>query len=184
MNRTSRRHEILGRVIRTARGAAIAVALALMVTAPAAAAQPTRTVSSLGPVGHFPAGTGCEFDVTAYRSGRTAVTDFSDGREAIETHYIDYTMVNDANGKAFAINFVHHEVDRYDAANDVIRGRSSGDTIFTFVPGDVGPDGATVDHVFSIYAKGTVTYVIDGTTFATLAISIQGKYTDICAALS
>ena len=120
----------------------------------------------------------------AYHSGRTAITDFSDGREAIETHYIDYTIVNDANGKTFVTNLVHHEVDWYDAANDVIRGRSSGDTIFTFLPGDVGPDGATVDHNFSIYAKGTVTYVIDGTTFATLAISIQGRYTDICAAIS
>jgi len=172
------------RLTRSARGALIAVVLALLVAAPAAAAQPTRTVHSPSPVGHYPAGTGCEFDVTAYRSGRTANTVFSDGREVVETHYIDYTMVNDANGKTFVINFVHHEVDRYDAANDVIHGRSSGDTIFTFVPGDVGPDGATVDHIFSIYAKGTVTYVIDGTSFATLAISIQGTYTDICAALS
>ena len=172
------------RLIRSARGALIALVLALLVAAPAAAAQPTRTVHSPSPVGHFPAGTGCEFDVTAYRSGRTANTYFSDGREVVETHYIDYTMVNDANGKTFVIDFVHHEVDHYDAANDVIRGRSSGDTIFTFVPGDVDPDGATVDHIFSIYAKGTVTYVVDGTSFATLAISIQGRYTDICAALS
>ena len=27
-----------------------------------------------------------------------AVTVFSDGREAYETHYIDYMIVNDANG--------------------------------------------------------------------------------------
>lgn len=174
----------LGRSQRAARGALIAVGLALVVAAPAAAAQPTRLTHTPGPVAHYPAGTGCEFDVTAYQNGRTTITDFSDGREAIETHYLDYTIVNDANHKTFVTNFIHHDVETYDAANDLIRGRTSGDTIFTFAPGDVGPDGATVDHIFSIYAKGIVTYVIDGTTFATLAISIQGRYTDICAAIS
>lgn len=172
------------RLIRLARGAVIAAVLALIVAAPAAAAQPTRTVHTPGPVSHYPAGSGCEFDVTAYHTGRTTVTDFSDGREAIETHYIDYTIVNDANGKTFVSNLVHYEVDWYDAANNVYRGQSSGDTIFTFWPGDVGPDGATVVHNFSIYAKGTVTYVVDGTTFAVLAITIRGTYTDICAAIS
>ena len=168
---------------RTAVGLVVLVALALVAASPAAAAQPTRTVHSPGPVSHYPAGSGCEFDVTAYHTGRTAVTDFSDGREAIETHYIDYTIVNDANGKTFVTNLVHHEVDWYDDANN-IAGRSSGDTIFTFLPGDVGPDGAIVDRNFSIYIKGTTTYVIDGATFATLAITIQGTYTDICAAIS
>ena len=50
--------------------------------------------------------------------------------------------------------------------------------------GAFGPDGAIVDHNFSIYAKGVVTYIVDATTFTTLAISIQGRYTDICAAIS
>ena len=184
MNRNSRRILIPGTLTRPARGAFIALVLALMVAAPAAAAQPTRTVYSLDPVSHYPAGTGCVFDVTAYRSGRTALTEFSDGRAAFETHYIDYAIVNDANGKTFVTNLVHHEVDWYDAANDVYRGQSSGDTIFQFMPGDVGPDGGIVDHVFAIYIKGTVTYVVDGTTFATLAITIHGSATDICAAIS
>lgn len=173
-----------GRSARAAWGAVIAVTLALLWAGPAAAAQPTRLTHSPGPVSHYPAGSGCEFDVSAYHTGRTTVVDYSDGREVFETHYIDYTIVNDGNGMAFVTNLIHHEVDRYDAANDVYRGVSSGDTIFTFLPGDVGPDGGIVDHNFSIYAKGTVTYVVDGTTFRTLGISIQGRYTDICAAIS
>ena len=177
-------HRTFGRPPRAAGGAVIAVALALLWAGPAAAAQPTRMTHSPGPVSHYPAGSGCEFDVTAYHTGRTTVIDYSDGREVFETHYLDYTIVNDANEKTFVTNLIHHEVDRYDAANDVYQGQSSGDTIFTFWPGDVGPDGTTVDHNFSIYAKGTVTYVVDGTTFATLAITIQGRYMDICAAIS
>jgi hypothetical protein len=168
----------------TARGALMALVLALVLAAPAAAAQPARTLHSPDPVRHFPAGTGCEFDVTVYQRGRTAITDFSDGREAIETDYIDYTIVNDTNSKRFVTNLVHHEVDWCDAADNVYRGQSSGDTIFQSLPGDVGPDGGIVDHAFAIKIKGTVTYVVDGTTFATLAITIHGRATDICAAIS
>ncbi len=87
----------------------------------------------LDPVRQFPAGTGCEFDVTAHRIGRTAITDYSDGRETVDAHYIDYTIVNDANGKRFVTNFVHHEVDRYDAAANVYRGQSSGVSIYQSV---------------------------------------------------
>jgi hypothetical protein len=174
----------MARLTRVARGALIALALALVVAAPAAAAQPTRTVVNLDPVRQFPAGTGCEFDVTAHRIGRTVITDYSDGREVIETHYIGYTIVNDANGKKFVTDFVHHEVDRYDAAANVYRGQSSGVSIYQFLPGDIGPDGQIVDHWFAINVVGTVSYVVDGTTFATLAITIHGRATDICAAIS
>ena len=56
--------------------------------------------------------------------------------------------------------------------------------ICQFLPGDDGPDGQIVDHWFAIKVVGTVSYVVDGTTFATSDISIQGRYTDICAAIS
>ena len=74
--------------------------------------------------------------------------------------------------------------DRYDAAANVYRGQSSGVSIYQFLPADVGPDGQIVDHWFAIKVVGTVSYVVDGTTFATSDISIQGRYTDICAAIS
>ena len=48
----------------------------------------------------------------------------------------------------------------------------------------VGNSTDDVDHPYAIAIWGTVTYVIDATTFATLAITIQGTYTDICAAIS
>lgn len=171
---------------RTALALGVLVALALVVAAPAAAVQPTRTVIALAPgVSHYPAGTGCTFDVTAYRQGgRVTVTDFSDGTEVTEVHNMHRTIVNDATGATFADNIEAHEVDRIDPVTGVITGSVNGQSIFTFAPGDVAPDGGTVDHTYSIAIWGTVSYVIDGTTFATLAITIQGPYTDICAAIS
>jgi hypothetical protein len=79
MNRIARRPLTLTRLPRTARGAIVAVALALFVAAPTAAAQPTRTVSALHPFVD-PAGTACAFDVAGEPTGGfIAETDFSDG---------------------------------------------------------------------------------------------------------
>jgi hypothetical protein len=78
----------------------------------------------------------------------------------------------------------YREVDRFDADAGVIRGSVTGQSIFQFAPGDVAPDGSIVDHTYAIFIQGKVSYVIDATTGATLAISIQGSYTDICAAIS
>jgi hypothetical protein len=68
--------------------------------------------------------------------------------------------------------------------NGLIRGTITGQFIFQFAPGDVGPDGTILHHLLALYIQGSATYVIDGTTFATLAITITGTATDICAALS
>ncbi len=176
----------MSRLTRTARGSVIAIALALVAAAPAAAVQPTRTVIVAGPVSHYPAGTGCDFDVTVYRSpgSRTTITDFSDGHEMLLNHATHRTIVNDATGAAFVETSAYREVDRFDADAGVIRGAVTGQSIFAFAPGDVAPNGSIVDHTYSIFIRGKVSYVIDATTFATLAISVQGSYTDICAAIS
>ena len=178
----------MGRMARRAAvGLGVPVGPGLLTAAPTAAVQPTKTVITLAPgVSHYPAGSGCTFDVTAYRGSgaRVTVKDFSDGTEVTETHNMHRTIVNDATGATFADNIQAHEVDRIDPVTGVITGSVNGQSIFTFAPGDVGPDGGTVDHTYSIAIFGTVSYVIDGTTFATLAITIQGPYTDICAAIS
>ena len=83
----------MARLTRSARGALIALGLALLVAAPAAAAQPTRTVHSPRPgrpLSQLAPGASSTSPPTAAAEQR--VTEFSDGREAVETHYIDYTM--------------------------------------------------------------------------------------------
>jgi ABC-type transport system substrate-binding protein len=173
------------RLTRSARSAVIALLLTLLVAAPAAAAQPTRTVIVAGPPTHYPAGEGCaDFAVSVYRplGGWTAITDFRDGRESLISHVIQRMITNDATGATFVETSIAHEVDRFE--NGQIVGMISGQFIWQFYPGDVGPDGAVLDHVLALYIQGSATYVVDGTTFATLEISIKGTITDICAALS
>jgi hypothetical protein len=77
---------------------------------------------------------------------------------------------------------ISHEVDRFE--NGQIVGVITGQFIWQFYPGDVGPDGVVLDHLLALYIQGSATYVVDANTFATLAITLKGTTTDICAALS
>jgi hypothetical protein len=174
----------MSRVGRVARGALIALGLAFVVAAPAAAAQPTRTVIVAGPVTHYPAGTGCDFDVTVYRTPNswTALTDFSGGSEMIINHAVQRRITNDATGAVFVESSILHEVDRFDGG--LIRGEINGQFILQFYPGDVGLDGVVLDHLLALFMVGRATYVVDATTGATLEISFIGTATDICAAIS
>lgn len=172
------------KLTRVARGAVIAGVLALAIAAPAAAAQPSRTMMQLAAGSRsYPAGTGCTFDVTASWTDQAfwIFTEFSDGRQVFINHQTR-TIVNDATGATFVASMDSREVDRFNA--DVIRGSVSGQSIFGFAPGDVAPDGSIVDHPYSIFIQGKVSYVIDATTFATLEIAVDGSYVDICAAIS
>jgi hypothetical protein len=134
-----------------ARGAILAATLALVVAAPAAADQPTRTVVVAGTATHYPAGTACDFDVTVYRprGGWTAITDFTGGREASVNHVVERTITNDATGASFVEVTSSHEVDTFESG--LIRGTITGQFIFQFAPGDAGPDGAILDHLLALY---------------------------------
>lgn len=174
------------RVIRPARAAVIALALVLLAAAPAAAAQPTRTKTSDSTrISHFPAGSGCAFDVTVYRGQDRwfTETDFSDGTIAFETHSMQRTIVNDATGAEYHNNVVFHEVDNIDG-NGIDHGSASGQFVWTFFPGDTYIDGTVLDHVVSLDMVGHATYVVNWNTGQTLQISFVGQYTDICAAIS
>jgi len=177
----------LFRLPRVARGAVIALVLTVMVAAPAAAAQPTRTVTHLpgDRVGHFPAGTGCTFDVTVYSSppAHVAVTDFSYGTEVYEVHGMMRTITSDVTGKTFLDNLQYRDAEWIDPATGMIRGETSGQFIDTFWPGDVGPYGVVTENV-SYAIIGSQTYVLDPNTYATLALTIKGTITNICEVIS
>ena len=169
---------------RTATTVVLGMALALVSVAPVAADQPTRTVTHAGPIAHFPAGTGCDFDVTVHRSPNSwgAETDFSD-RVALVNHAVFRTITNDETGATFVENSVYHEVDRFDG--DLIKGSIEGQFIWQFYPGDVGLDGVVLDHLLALFMIGKATYTVDATTGATLQIDFSGSTaTDICAAIS
>jgi hypothetical protein len=97
-------------------------------------------------------------------------------------HVIERTITNDATGATFVETTASHEVDTFE--NGQILGMINGQFIWQFYPGDVGPDGVVLDHLLALYIQGSATYVVDANTGATLAITIVGTTTDICAALS
>jgi hypothetical protein len=170
---------------RTASGAAIALVIALAAAAPVAAAQPDRYVITGTLVSHYPAGEGCEFDVTAYKlpSAHTTVTTFSDGTQFYDAHSLHRRIVNDATGAEYDENIVSHEVDHVDGAG-IDHGSINGQFIWEFYPGDVYLDGTILDHVVALDMVGSATYVVNWNTGATLQISFVGQYADICAAIS
>ena len=170
---------------RASSGAAVALAIALAAAAPAAAAQPDRYIIPGTLVSHYPAGEGCDFDVTAYKlpSAHTTVTTFSDGTQFYDQHSLHRRIVNDATGAEYDDNIVSHEVDTVDS-DGIIHGSINGQFIWQFYPGDVYVDGSILDHLVALDMVGRATYLVNGNTGATLQISFVGQYTDICAAIS
>ena len=169
----------------TASGAAIALALLLMTAAPAAAAQPTRTVFPRAAVSHYAAGQSCAFAVTAYNlpSARTTLVEFSDGTLVFETHAMHRRIVNDATGAEYRQNIESYEVDKVDGYG-IDHGSINGQFIWTFLVGDVYIDGTVRTTTTSLDMVGRATYTVDWNTGATLSIDFVGQYTDICAAIS
>jgi len=110
------------RVRRAAVGFVVLATIALVAAAPAAAAQPTRTVVPGQPVSHFPAGSGCTFAVTAYQTpgSRVTITDFSDGTHVTDVHAMHRTIVNDATGATFGDNQEFHDVEWIDPTTGLL----------------------------------------------------------------
>jgi hypothetical protein len=183
------------RLTRTARGAAIAVVLALVAVAPVAAAQPTRTIRPLHGGFVDPAGTACAFDVagepnakppsaSAFQSGGfVAETDFSDGTVTYSVRARG-AYVNLETGARFETLDTYMERDRFDPDAGLIIGGATGQVTFYFLPGDHGPFGV-VQYPGALYhIDGTASYTIDANTYATYEFAYSGSITDVCAALS
>jgi hypothetical protein len=183
------------RLTRTLRGAAVALVFALVVAAPAAASQPTRTMRALHGGFVYPAGQACAFDVagepnpkppsaSAFQSGGFVVeTDFSNGLVTYSVRARG-AYVNVETGARFETLDSYMERDRYDADAGLIIGGTTGSTTFYFLPGDNGPFGIVGSNGALYHIDGTVSYTIDANTFATYEFSYSGSITDVCAALS
>jgi hypothetical protein len=172
------------RLSRTARGAVIVVVLAPVVAAPAAAAQPTRTV--LHPTGGVhPAGQGCAFDISYVDAPGAfiTVTDFSDGTEAEIVHAVA-TLTNDDTGATFVHEAFFHDVFWYDGAHGVYRDVTNGQFVVWFLPGDVGPYGIVGADGLSVRIEGTAWSAWDPNANAVTEFAYQGTVTNVCAALS
>lgn len=173
------------RLTRTARGAVIAVALALMVAAPASAATPpTRTVSY--PTGFvMQPGQACAFAVAGVpTSGFEATTAFSDGRVMRSVRVKGY-YENLDNHKTYWVNDTWSELDVYDATTNILTITGNGQIDVPFWPGDASPFGGVVTTAALYRFAGTTVNVVDFNGVPRTAdFTWSGRITDLCAALS
>lgn len=182
MNRIARRLLTLAGLTRSARGAVIALVLALVWAAPAAAAQPTRMVYGLGPF-VYPAGTACPFDVKGEPTGGfVAKTIFSDGTVQLSVRARG-AYVNLATGARFPTQDTYRDLSRFDTATGILVGLENGETTWSFLPGDAGPFGV-VQSAALYHFVGTVSYTWDSNVSRTTQFAYSGRVTDVCAALS
>ena len=172
------------RLTRSARGALIAVVLAVLWAAPAAAAQPTRTV--LHPTGGLhPAGQGCAFDISYVDAPGAfiSVTDFSNGTEAAIVHAV-VTLTNDDTGATFVHKAFFHDVSWFDAASGLWRSVTNGQVLVWLSPGDLGPYGIVGADGLAVRFEGTVWSAWDPNANAVTEFSYQGTITNVCDLLS
>jgi hypothetical protein len=177
----------MSRRTRTARGAALAAVLALVVAAPVAAEQPTTTVIHRT-TDHFGADeSGCGFAVTRVFDDKSRLTikDFSSGVEVLLRHET-ITITNDDNDVSTVVRTFAREADWYDADADVYRGVISGQWIFGFYPGDMGPDGQVVPDGpgYGLLFTGRGWYTWDDNVGHITEFRYEGTFSDVCAALS
>jgi hypothetical protein len=176
---------IHSRVPRTARGVVIALALTVISAAPAAAAQPTKTVLHRTHDNFDGQESGCGFPVARdFAPGaRKTIKDFADGRELTTLNEVR-TITNLDNGKTFTERSVGHIIEWLDAAG-LGQGQVNGQFIFAWYPGDIGPDGGVVQAPgLAYYFTGIAWYTWDPNTGLLIAFSYKGSFVDVCAALS
>jgi hypothetical protein len=183
MNRIARRLLTLAPPTRPALGGVIALALGLVVAAPAAAAQPTRTVYHGGSPFTIPADKACPFPVEGQPSGGfAAYTEFSDRHLAGGVH-LKGAYVNAETGARYPTLDNFHFSQWTDANTGNTYVVLEGQAADWFLPGDTGPFGTVGAHGAMYDFVGRITFTIDANG-ATTQFSWVGTATDICAALS
>ena len=168
---------------RSARGAVIAVALALVVAAPAAAAQPIKTTNhNLQPF-TIPADMACPFDVEGQPDfGFSMRWALSDGalKGSVHAHGAYVNAETDARYPTVEDFSYVQWTDSVSGNTYVVFEGHAGDT---FLPGDTGPFGTVGPHGAFYDFIGWVSFTIDANG-ATTQFSWKGTATNICAALS
>jgi hypothetical protein len=171
------------RLTRTARGAVIALMLALVVAAPAAAAQPIKTTNTDFQPFTIPADTACPFDVEGQPDfGFSMGWSFSDGvlKGSMHAHGAYVNAETDARYPTVEDYSFVQWTDSVSGNTYVVLDGHAGDS---FLPGDTGPFGTVGAHGAFYDFVGRIAFTIDANG-ATTEFSWKGTATDICAAIS
>jgi hypothetical protein len=163
-----------------------AMVLILVAAAPVAATQPTTTVVHLT-TDHFSAEeSGCGFAVTRVFDDKSRITtkDFSDGVE-VRLRHETITITNDDNGVSTVVQAFSRSAEWYAGAG-LYPGEISGQWIFGFYPGDMGPDGQIVPDGggYGLLFTGRGSYTWDDNVGHITQFRYEGTYIDVCAAIS
>jgi hypothetical protein len=178
------------KVNRTALGAALALVIALAAAAPAAAAQPARTIRHGGFTPFtLPAGTACAFDVEGQPDNVTqlhgigALTGFSNGT-VMTFIRAKGAYVNLETNAAYPTEDTYRDVSTFDPDTNILVGLETGESTWSFLPGDIGPFGVVGENGALYHFIGTLSYTYDLNVFQVLQFSFTGSVEDVCAALS
>ena len=157
--------------------------LTLMAAPAAYAAKPDRTTFEVHTPDLIPAGLGCAFDVLWSPDGKVAVTTFGDGRTVTHGNG-EVTLTNLDTGATFVHRARDNQTATYDAATNELVESVSGQVVYNFYPGDVGPWGVVSDPGMLVRFSGRETDRFSLDTFAYTSFSYSGNVTDVCAALA
>jgi hypothetical protein len=175
----------VNKLARPASGAVLALVLALVAAAPAAAGTPpTRTVAGLGGW-TLPAGTACaDFDVAAEPTGGfIATTTFPDGTRQLSVRARG-AYVNVTTGKRYQTLDTFRDDGRYDPVTNITIAVETGQTTWSFLPGDVGPFGVVGEGGALYHFIGSVSFTFDSNAGHSTQFAWTGRVEDVCAALS
>jgi hypothetical protein len=154
--------------------ALIAAAAALVVAQSASAAQPFR--EPLDPPSGVLSDCGYDIGVEPGGTARQILTIFGDGRLTIRNH-AEPTLTNLESGLEQSVRL------RYVFTERQGHGSLTGQSLFSLLPGDVGPSGDVSDGGL-IYVVGRLTYVMDPDTGAITSMKVTGTVTDVCEAMA
>lgn len=120
----------------------------------------------------------CAFDVGFDRDGREYMRIFDSGRFTVHS-YGRPTLTNADTDESVSYRLRYLFTDTGDG-----RGSVTGRSLWTINPGDVGPSGEVDPDGGLIHVVGRLHYVADPETFAITSLTIDGRVTDVCDALS
>jgi hypothetical protein len=164
-------------------GTAIALAPGVFAAPPQAAnARPVKT-EFIAETFVLPAGQGCAFDVAGDKTGSLKTTEQPNGSVVVKGEAL-ITITNLETGGTYLQDSRAKTVETYDPATNEVHVVGKGRLLFSFWPGDQGPNGVIGEPGALLAIDGDFSFSLDVGTFFFTSFSVDGQVTDLCAILS
>jgi hypothetical protein len=179
----------VNKLARTAPGALAALLLVVGSAAPVAAGQPTHIHHGGYTSFPLPAGTACAFDVEGHPDNVSMLHGIGIRWDRSDGSVVHFTRakgayVNMETGAQYPTEDTYRDVSTLDPGTNILVGDESGQTTWSFLPGDEGPFGVIGENGGLYHFIGTLSYTYDLNDFQVLQFSFTGSVEDVCAAIS